>query len=494
MDWDSTSYTDAPHCIRRFDTGLTVSQREGEVHADGQIWSQALWEIRLGYQKLGLSTRAWDTSLIQSQFSYAPGTSFGAAAQATYTHGATAVTARPPPRWSRTASRRAGSPSDGDRVRAPRGRGRRRHDPDRPAQDERAQRAGAGGDPRGRRTRRPPATTYAPSSCTAARRCSRPAPTSRRWRTCPTPTWSTRSGGLQSAFTAVAQDPEAGGGRGHRLRARRRLRARALRGRPDRGGGREARAAGDPARHHPRAPAAPSGSRGWSARRGPRTSSSPAASCKADEALSASAWSTGWSPDDEVYDAALAWAQQFSGAAAFALRAAKESVDRGLEVDLDDRAGDRAGPVRRAVRHRGPRDRHGVVRGERPRQGGVPRAVARIADRAVPGTGTCSRPVGLLYRACHSSKEHRAQLERLPQEASTLGCPVRGRTDWTDTGRSTAGTRRRRHAATQAEQPRRRSRGAGQGAGRSGPQQPGEPQTARRTSARSPQTRPQRAR
>jgi hypothetical protein len=79
MDWDSTSYTSAPHCIRRFDTGLTVDQRRGEVHYDGQIWSQALWEIRRGYQRLGFTTRAWDTSLIQSQFSYAPDTTFGQA-------------------------------------------------------------------------------------------------------------------------------------------------------------------------------------------------------------------------------------------------------------------------------------------------------------------------------------------------------------------------------------------------------------------------------
>jgi enoyl-CoA hydratase/carnithine racemase len=40
-------------------------------------------------------------------------------------------------------------------------------------------------------------------------------------------------------------------------------------------------------------------------------------------------------PRDQVYAEAVAWAGQFSGAAALALRAAKESIDRGLEVDLD---------------------------------------------------------------------------------------------------------------------------------------------------------------
>jgi len=84
MDWDATSYTSAPHCIRRFDLNLTVEQRQGEVHADGQIWSQALWEIRQGYQALKLTTRAWDTTLVDSQFDYAPDTSFSAAAKATY--------------------------------------------------------------------------------------------------------------------------------------------------------------------------------------------------------------------------------------------------------------------------------------------------------------------------------------------------------------------------------------------------------------------------
>jgi enoyl-CoA hydratase/carnithine racemase len=39
-------------------------------------------------------------------------------------------------------------------------------------------------------------------------------------------------------------------------------------------------------------------------------------------------------PADRVYDEAVAWAKQFGGAATYALRAAKESIDRGLEVDL----------------------------------------------------------------------------------------------------------------------------------------------------------------
>jgi enoyl-CoA hydratase/carnithine racemase len=40
-------------------------------------------------------------------------------------------------------------------------------------------------------------------------------------------------------------------------------------------------------------------------------------------------------PDEEVYAEAVAWARQFTKAAALALRAAKEAIDRGLEVDLE---------------------------------------------------------------------------------------------------------------------------------------------------------------
>ncbi len=40
-------------------------------------------------------------------------------------------------------------------------------------------------------------------------------------------------------------------------------------------------------------------------------------------------------PAESVYDEAVAWARQFSNGASLALRAAKESIDKGLEVDLE---------------------------------------------------------------------------------------------------------------------------------------------------------------
>jgi zinc metalloprotease ZmpB len=87
MDWDATSYDPtAPHCIRNFHTGFTIQNRPENwgIHSVGQIWSQALWEIRLGYVAEGLTTEDWDTTLISSQFDYAPDTTFQAAAKATY--------------------------------------------------------------------------------------------------------------------------------------------------------------------------------------------------------------------------------------------------------------------------------------------------------------------------------------------------------------------------------------------------------------------------
>ncbi len=55
---------------------------------------------------------------------------------------------------------------------------------------------------------------------------------------------------------------------------------------------------------------------------------------KADEALAIGLADRVY-PAERVYDEAVAWASQFVNAATYALRAAKESIDRGLEVDLD---------------------------------------------------------------------------------------------------------------------------------------------------------------
>ncbi|WP_372729176.1 enoyl-CoA hydratase/isomerase family protein [Nocardioides sp.] len=40
-------------------------------------------------------------------------------------------------------------------------------------------------------------------------------------------------------------------------------------------------------------------------------------------------------PAESVYEEAVAWASQFAGAASYAVRAAKECIDRGIETDLE---------------------------------------------------------------------------------------------------------------------------------------------------------------
>ncbi|MEO6712038.1 MAG: hypothetical protein ABIM89_01255, partial [Mycobacteriales bacterium] len=79
-DWDATSYTSkVPHCLRRVDLDLHYpADLRNEVHADGRIWSRALWDIRLA-----LGAHKADTLILQSQFSFAPDTTFNAAADAT---------------------------------------------------------------------------------------------------------------------------------------------------------------------------------------------------------------------------------------------------------------------------------------------------------------------------------------------------------------------------------------------------------------------------
>ncbi|MCA1712343.1 MAG: M36 family metallopeptidase [Actinobacteria bacterium] len=50
MAWDSTSYADGPQtCIRRMDSPKVYPKDiKDEVHADGEIWSTFLWQVRAG--------------------------------------------------------------------------------------------------------------------------------------------------------------------------------------------------------------------------------------------------------------------------------------------------------------------------------------------------------------------------------------------------------------------------------------------------------------
>jgi zinc metalloprotease ZmpB len=78
-DWDSTSYTSTvPHCLRRVDLNLHYpADLDGDVHDDGQIWSRALWDIRLA-----LGNKKADTIILQGSFDF-PGTTMPALATST---------------------------------------------------------------------------------------------------------------------------------------------------------------------------------------------------------------------------------------------------------------------------------------------------------------------------------------------------------------------------------------------------------------------------
>jgi Fungalysin metallopeptidase (M36) len=79
-DWDSVSYTSTvPHCLRRLDsTKVYPTNVRGEVHADGEIWSRALWDIRTA-----LGDRTGTTLIVEAQFDFTADSSFHDAALAT---------------------------------------------------------------------------------------------------------------------------------------------------------------------------------------------------------------------------------------------------------------------------------------------------------------------------------------------------------------------------------------------------------------------------
>jgi zinc metalloprotease ZmpB len=80
-DWDATSYTAGPvHCLRRVDgTKHYPEDVEGEVHADGEMWSAALWQAR---QAIGDPLTA-DRIIVNAQFDFTADISFAEAARTT---------------------------------------------------------------------------------------------------------------------------------------------------------------------------------------------------------------------------------------------------------------------------------------------------------------------------------------------------------------------------------------------------------------------------
>jgi hypothetical protein len=81
-EWDATSYSNTnPPCLRRLDsTKIYPRDVAGEVHADGEMWSAALWQI---HNALG-GPRA-DLAILQHHFLLGPGASFSQAANALVT-------------------------------------------------------------------------------------------------------------------------------------------------------------------------------------------------------------------------------------------------------------------------------------------------------------------------------------------------------------------------------------------------------------------------
>jgi hypothetical protein len=80
-DWDSVSYTAGPsHCLRRLDGDKHYPEDvDDEVHADGEMWSAALWRAR----ELVGNTTLTDRVIIAAQFRFEPDTTFHDAAERT---------------------------------------------------------------------------------------------------------------------------------------------------------------------------------------------------------------------------------------------------------------------------------------------------------------------------------------------------------------------------------------------------------------------------
>lgn len=81
-DWDAVSYSgDNPPCLRRTDgSKVYPGDMVGEVHADGEIWSAALWEIRAA-----IGREAANTLVLEHHLLLTPSAEFADGAQALLT-------------------------------------------------------------------------------------------------------------------------------------------------------------------------------------------------------------------------------------------------------------------------------------------------------------------------------------------------------------------------------------------------------------------------
>jgi len=72
-DWDATSYSsDNPPCLRRLDSPKHYPESVvGEVHADGEMWSASLWQIRSA-----IGAAKADRLILQAHFLLSPTASF----------------------------------------------------------------------------------------------------------------------------------------------------------------------------------------------------------------------------------------------------------------------------------------------------------------------------------------------------------------------------------------------------------------------------------
>lgn len=80
MDWDAVSYSGGPiHCLRTTQEDKHYPEDlQQQVHADGEIWSQALYEMNLA-----LGRDKATTAIVEAQFSFAPNVTMPEAAELT---------------------------------------------------------------------------------------------------------------------------------------------------------------------------------------------------------------------------------------------------------------------------------------------------------------------------------------------------------------------------------------------------------------------------